>query len=72
MCGGVMRMGERTQLRSGDRAPNDGVYVEVGENAFHMGIEDPKKVKLKKGERLPENTNDGRVWVLERKQRTVH
>ena len=65
-------MGERTRLHAGDRAPNDGVYVEVGEDDFHMGIENPRKVKLKKGEKLPENKNDDRQWVLERHNRTVH
>jgi len=65
-------MGERTQFDSGDRAPNNGVYVEVGENDFHMGINDPRRVKLKKGEKLPELTNSDRKWVLERKSHTVH
>lgn len=65
-------MGERTQFRPGDKAPNNGVYVEVGEDDFHTNINDPKRVKLKKGDQLPETTNDDRKWVLERKTRTVH
>lgn len=65
-------MGERTQFEAGARAPNNGVYVEVGEDDFHMGINDPRRVELKKGEKLPELTNDDRKWVLERKSKTVH
>jgi hypothetical protein len=60
-------MGEQTQLNQGDTAPNDGVYVEVGVNAFHMGINDPKRVTLKKGDKLPKNTNHERKWVREGK-----
>lgn len=61
-------MGERTQFVEGDRAPNDGVYIETGEkhNAV-MGIEDPQKVTLKKGEKFPETKNDDRKWVRMKK-----
>ncbi|GIP36011.1 YjzC family protein [Paenibacillus sp. J2TS4] len=55
-------MGERTEFNAGDRAPNNGVYIEVGENDFHMGINDPKMVELQKGERFPELTNHNRKW----------
>ncbi|MBD2848007.1 YjzC family protein [Paenibacillus sp. IB182496] len=55
-------MGEWTKFKHGDKAPNDGVYMEVGEDAVHMGIEDPQKIKLRKGERFPETTNDDRKW----------
>lgn len=60
-------MGERTRFREGQKAPNDGVYIEIGENAFHMGIENPKQVYLEKGEKFPENTNKDRVWTLKRR-----
>lgn len=46
-------MGEWSQFRPGDRAPNDGEYMEVGENAFHMGINNPKMITLKKGNASP-------------------
>ena len=39
-------MGERTEFEPGDRVPNDGEYIEIGENDFHMGINDPKVVSL--------------------------
>lgn len=35
-------MGEPTHFRPGDKAPNDGEYIEVGEYNPHMGITDPK------------------------------
>ncbi|WP_010279178.1 YjzC family protein [Paenibacillus senegalensis] len=55
-------MGERTEFNPGDRAPNAGQYIEIGENDFHMGINNPKSVTLKKGERFPETTNHNRKW----------
>ncbi|MDQ1911168.1 YjzC family protein [Paenibacillus sp. GD4] len=55
-------MGEWTQFRPGDHAPNDGEYMEVGENAIHTGINNPKIVTLKKGDRFPETTNHNRKW----------
>lgn len=62
-------MGERKQLHPGDQAPNDGIYMETGVNDFHMGIENPATVELKKGDKLPETTNHERVWRLTRKGR---
>jgi hypothetical protein len=38
-------MRERTQFEPGDEAPNTGHYIEIGENAFHMGINDPQIAK---------------------------
>lgn len=55
-------MGEWTEFRPGDRAPNDGTYIEVGEADFHMGINNPKQVKLEKGQRFPETSNHNRKW----------
>lgn len=60
-------MGEQTQFVFGDKAPNDGEYIEIGERAFHMGINDPKHIYLKKGEHFPKNTNDDRKWTLKRR-----
>jgi len=67
-----MTMGERTRFHPGDKAPNNGIYVEVGENDVHMGIENPKRIQLKKGDKLPDNENGDRVWVLESKHHTSH
>lgn len=55
-------MGERTEFNPGDRAPNEGKYIEVGENDFHMGINNPKMVTLKKGEHFPDTSNHNRKW----------
>lgn len=63
----VSTMGERTRFSIGDQAPNDGEYMEIGENAFHMGIEDPGHIYLHKGEHFPKNSNDDRKWVLKRR-----
>lgn len=65
-------MAQQTRFHEGDKAPNDGVYVEVGENDHHMGIQNPRRVELKKGEKLPGNANHERKWVLEREKKTVH
>lgn len=56
-------MGEPTRFRAGDKAPNDGEYIEVGEYNPIMGVQDPKRVKLKKGQRFPDTTNDRRHWM---------
>ncbi|MDF2921127.1 MAG: YjzC-like protein [Paenibacillaceae bacterium] len=56
-------MGEASRFTVGQQAPNDGEYMEIGNHAVHMSINNPKHVHLKKGERFPENTNDDRVWV---------
>jgi hypothetical protein len=56
-------MGEFTIFNQGDRAPNDGTYIETGVNSYHMGIQNPKKVSLHKGERFPDNTNHERKWI---------
>lgn len=55
-------MGEWTHYNPGDHAPNDGQYIEIGENAFHMGVNNPKIVTLKKGDPFPETSNHNRKW----------
>lgn len=55
-------MGEWTQFNEGDHVPNDGVYIEMGEDAVHMGIENPKIVTLRKGDSFPANSNHNRKW----------
>ncbi|WP_169084062.1 YjzC family protein [Paenibacillus sp. PL91] len=55
-------MGEGTMFTPGDKAPNDGTYIEDGVNSFHMGIQNPKKVRLNKGDRFPQTTNHERIW----------
>ncbi|WP_438445174.1 YjzC family protein [Gorillibacterium sp. sgz5001074] len=62
-------MGEVTRFHAGQKAPNDGEYREVGENAaVHSAIEHPAHVYLNKGEKFPENSNEDRAWVLQRRK----
>ena len=55
-------MGEWTQFSAGDTAPNDGQYMEIGESAFHMGVNNPRIISLKKGDHFPEPSNKNRKW----------
>jgi hypothetical protein len=55
-------VGERTQFNPGDHAPNNGDYMEIGENAFHMGVNNPKILTLRKGDSFPETGNHNRKW----------
>ncbi|UHA75380.1 YjzC family protein [Paenibacillus sp. 481] len=55
-------MGEKTEYSPGDKAPNDAIYMEVGENSFHSEIQDPKQIKLNRGDTFPETTNKDRKW----------
>jgi hypothetical protein len=36
--------------------------MEIGENAIHTGITDPKVIRMRKGEKFPETTNKDRKW----------
>ncbi|MDB5055711.1 MAG: hypothetical protein JWM44_3761 [Bacilli bacterium] len=56
-------MGEKTEFRPGEHAPNNGSYIEIGENDFHMGINNPLKITLKAGECFPETSNHNRKWT---------
>ena len=55
-------MGEQTLFEPGQKAPNDGENIEVGEDSFHMGIENPQHVTLRKGQSFPETRNHNRKW----------
>lgn len=56
-------MGEQSEFEPGQKAPNDGVYMEVGEDQFHMGIKNPQIIDLKRGDRFPDTRNHNRKWV---------
>ncbi|WP_309109198.1 YjzC family protein, partial [Arcobacter sp. F155] len=49
-----MKMGQNRRFRSGQKAPNDGIYVEIGETGSM--VKDPQMVKLTAGEKFPDNT----------------
>ncbi|MGM8213245.1 YjzC family protein [Virgibacillus sp. W0430] len=63
-------MGEISQFRPGEKAPNNGVYVEIGETGSN--VSEPKQVELKAGDKFPETTNQDRVWQNKRKQTNPH
>jgi hypothetical protein len=59
----VKPVGEQTEFKPGMRAPNNGTYIEIGENDFHMGITNPKQIQMKAGDKFPETTNKDRKWT---------
>lgn len=58
-------MGQNRQFQSGQKAPNNGTYVEVGETGDM--VVNPKSVKLKAGDSFPETSNHNRKWTYKRK-----
>jgi len=46
----------------GQKAPNDGEYIEIGEEG--TSVMNPKQVRLKKGQRFPECSNHNRIWTF--------
>lgn len=60
-----MEMGQQHQFKSGNKAPNNGVYIEIGETGSM--VKDPLKIKLKAGDVFPDNSNHNRVWTYQRK-----
>ncbi|QPC46057.1 YjzC family protein [Mangrovibacillus cuniculi] len=58
-------MGQAHQFKSGQKAPNNGMYVEIGETGSM--VQHPKQVKLRAGDRFPETSNDDRVWTYKPK-----
>jgi hypothetical protein len=58
---GEKRMGQSRQFRPGQKAPNNGVYIEIGETGD--SVKNPKKLKLKAGDRFPETSNHNRYWT---------
>jgi hypothetical protein len=58
-------MGQNHQFKPGQKAPNNGIYVEIGETG--STVVNPMKLKLSAGDRFPETSNDDRVWTYKRK-----
>ncbi|RSK26456.1 YjzC family protein [Bacillus sp. HMF5848] len=54
-------MGQRRHFKPGDKAPNNGLYIEIGETG--SGVMNPKKLRLHAGERFPETSNHNRIWT---------
>ncbi|SET19015.1 YjzC-like protein [Oceanobacillus limi] len=57
-------MGEVSQFKGGEKAPNNGVYIEVGETG--SGVKNPQQVEMHAGEKFPETKNNDRVWKNKR------
>ncbi|KEZ52251.1 MULTISPECIES: YjzC family protein [Metabacillus] len=58
-------MGQQHRFKSGQKAPNNGVYVEIGETGSM--VKNPRKIKLQAGDHFPETSNDDREWTYQRK-----
>ncbi|RDW15905.1 YjzC family protein [Oceanobacillus chungangensis] len=52
------------QFRAGQKAPNNGTYIEIGETGSM--VNNPQQIKLEAGDKFPENTNQNRIWVNQR------
>lgn len=62
---GVSKMGQNHQFKPGQKAPNNGYYVEIGETG--STVNNPKQIKLEAGEKFPDTQNQNRVWMPKRK-----
>ncbi|WP_046173425.1 YjzC family protein [Domibacillus indicus] len=58
-------MGQNHQFKPGQKAPNNGVYMEIGEKG--TSVENPLKIKLEAGDHFPETTNQNRIWTYQPK-----
>ncbi|WP_071459134.1 YjzC family protein [Bacillus massilinigeriensis] len=58
-------MGQNHQFKPGQKAPNNGIYVEIGETG--STVTEPKQVKLKTGDTFPDTSNHNRIWTYKRK-----
>ncbi|MCM3759862.1 YjzC family protein [Alkalihalobacillus oceani] len=54
-------MGQNRQFEPGQKAPNNGIYVEIGETGSM--VQRPKSVKLHAGDTFPETSNHNRKWT---------
>ena len=54
-------MGQSRHFRPGQKSPNNGIYIEIGETGDQ--VKNPKKLKLKAGDRFPETSNHNRIWT---------
>ncbi len=58
-------MGQNRQFTPGQKAPNNGFYIEIGETGSN--VMNPKLIKLNAGDSFPENSNHDRKWSYKRK-----
>lgn len=62
----VIILAQRRQFEPGQKAPNNGIYVEIGETGDM--VQKPKSVKLEAGDTFPETTNQNRKWTYRNKK----
>src|SRR5699024_10704098 len=60
----VCNMGERTEFRTGDKEPNNSVYIEFGVTGSN--VQDPEQIELQAGDTFPETTKPKRIWKNKR------
>lgn len=58
-------MGQNRQFHPGQKAPNNGTYIEIGETGSM--VKHPRQVQLEAGQEFPETTNENRLWKLKQK-----
>ena len=58
-------MGQNRHFKHGQKAPNNGEYIEIG--GAGSNIVNTKKIRLKAGDAFPENSNHNRHWTYVRK-----
>jgi hypothetical protein len=58
-------MGQSRQFHAGQKAPNNGIYIEIGETG--STVNNPQRLKMRAGDAFPENSNHNRVWTYQRK-----
>ncbi|PLT30394.1 YjzC family protein [Peribacillus deserti] len=54
-------MGQNNRFKPGNKAPNNGTYVEVGVGGSM--VIDPRTIHLKAGDPFPETSNHERQWI---------
>ena len=54
-------MGQQRRFKAGQKAPNNGVYIEIGETGNQ--VNNPRQIKLSAGEAFPHTTNHNRQWT---------
>ncbi|MFC0469334.1 YjzC family protein [Halalkalibacter kiskunsagensis] len=54
-------MGQNRQFEPGQKAPNNGIYIEIGETGDM--VQSPKSLKMEAGDTFPDTQNDNRKWT---------
>ncbi|GGE43781.1 hypothetical protein GCM10011391_23250 [Pullulanibacillus camelliae] len=60
--------GQNNRFKPGDKVPNDGTYMEIGETGSM--VETPEIIHKKAGQEFPTTANKDRVWM--RKPKPLH